>query len=359
MPAASRTPAMLSGTVGSEPVKANSPAVPRSPLLAATAVGTPFPAGVVAGVDGVAEGVGVGVGVGVDTGAAGRTVIVTVVVVLGLTPFEAVIVTGDDPDAVGVPEITPVVPSSVSPAGSPVAVKVGDGVPVAVTVYEYGCPTVAGVGAPEVIVGAGVWAGVPAAGQPDEAVIVFVSSVTAPVRASSRPTTVAPVVAVTDCCARTVPWNRAPVPIVAELPTCQKTLHELAPPVIEMRVPEPIVSVDAAWNTHTESALPASVSAPVSASESAPPEYTPGVSDRPFNWLRPERVGVRDAATSYAVVVSRWAWAAAASVRCTTPFTTPGDGAPNPVIEVPGETPTSPFTTDGPVFVTALAPRTP
>ena len=92
----------------------------------------------------------------------------------------------------------------------------------------------------------------PGAGQPFDAVIVFVSRVTAPVRASSRPGTVAPVVAVTDCCARTVPWNWAPVPTVAELPTCQKTLHELAPPVIMIWVADPMVRVDAAWNTHTE-----------------------------------------------------------------------------------------------------------
>ncbi len=76
--------------------------------------------------------------------------------------------------------------------------------------------------------------------------MVFVSRVTAPVRARSRPWTVAPVVAVTDCCARTVPWNCAPVPMVAELPTCQNTLQELAPPVIVIRVPDPMVSVDAA-----------------------------------------------------------------------------------------------------------------
>ncbi len=102
--------------------------------------------------------------------------------------------------------------------------------------------------------------------------MVFVSRVTAPVRARSRPWTVAPVVAVTDCCARTVPWNCAPVPMVAELPTCQNTLQELAPPVIVIRVPDPMVSVDAAWNTQTDSALPARVNAPVSASCSAPPE---------------------------------------------------------------------------------------
>jgi hypothetical protein len=42
------------------------------------------------------------------------------------------------------------------------------------------------------------------------------------------------------------------VPILAELPTCHKTLQALAPPVIVMWVADPIASVDAAWNTQTE-----------------------------------------------------------------------------------------------------------
>lgn len=52
-------------------------------------------------------------------------------------------------------------------------------------------------------------------------VIVFVSSVTAAVRASSRPWRVAPVVAVMAVSARTEPIRCEPVPSVAELPTCQ------------------------------------------------------------------------------------------------------------------------------------------
>src|SRR5579862_9376531 len=52
-------------------------------------------------------------------------------------------------------------------------------------------------------------------------VIVFVSSVTAPFLASSRPSTVAPVVAVMLVRARMVPRKLDPVPSVAELPTCQ------------------------------------------------------------------------------------------------------------------------------------------
>ena len=58
---------------------------------------------------------------------------------------------------------------------------------------------------------------------------VSVSSVTAPLRASARPWTVTPVVTVIDVNARMLPTNTEPVPSVAELPTCQKTLHAWAP----------------------------------------------------------------------------------------------------------------------------------
>ena len=54
-------------------------------------------------------------------------------------------------------------------------------------------------------------------------------SVTAPVRASSRPFTVAPSLTEIEVSARMFPWNAVRVPSVAELPTCQKTLHAWAP----------------------------------------------------------------------------------------------------------------------------------
>ena len=60
-------------------------------------------------------------------------------------------------------------------------------------------------------------------------VMVLVSSVTAPLRASSRPVTDAPVAAVIDVNANTVPTNTEFVPSVAELVTCQNTLHGFAP----------------------------------------------------------------------------------------------------------------------------------
>jgi hypothetical protein len=59
--------------------------------------------------------------------------------------------------------------------------------------------------------------------------MVSSSSVTAPLRASARPSTVSSVVTVIDCKARMLPWNMEPVPSVAELPTCQNTLQGWAP----------------------------------------------------------------------------------------------------------------------------------
>ena len=50
---------------------------------------------------------------------------------------------------------------------------------------------------------------------------------------------------------------------------------------------------------------------------------------------------------------------AAALVCWSVPLIVPSGGPSNPVTEVPGLNPTSPFTTVGPVFVTVVAPRTP
>src|SRR6185436_18129216 len=57
------------------------------------------------------------------------------------------------------------------------------------------------------------------------------SSVTAAVRANSRPSVIAPVVTVMEAMARMLPLNTEPVPRVAELPTCQKTFAAWAPPL--------------------------------------------------------------------------------------------------------------------------------
>ena len=57
----------------------------------------------------------------------------------------------------------------------------------------------------------------------------LLSRVTAPLRASARPCTMTPVCTVIEVSARMLPTKTEPVPSVAELPTCQKTLHSVAP----------------------------------------------------------------------------------------------------------------------------------
>ena len=76
--------------------------------------------------------------------------------------------------------------------------------------------------------------------------IVLLLRVTAPVWASSRPCTLAPLFNVTDVCARIVPTKDVVVPKVAELPTCQKTLHACAPSIKTTELPEAVVNVDPA-----------------------------------------------------------------------------------------------------------------
>src|ERR1051326_2622040 len=66
-------------------------------------------------------------------------------------------------------------------------------------------------------------------------------------------------------------------------------------------------------------------------------------------------VGVRPAASLYAVVRSPWAWAAAASATCNVPLIVPGG---NPVTAVPGLKPKFPLTVVAPVLVTVEAART-
>ena len=60
-------------------------------------------------------------------------------------------------------------------------------------------------------------------------VIVLVSRLTWPLRARTRPFTVVPVCTVAEVNARMLPTKVVLVPSVAELPTCQYTLHGEAP----------------------------------------------------------------------------------------------------------------------------------
>jgi hypothetical protein len=68
--------------------------------------------------------------------------------------------------------------------------------------------------------------------------------VTAPVRAIACPSTVTPVVTVTEASAMIVPLKVDPVPSVAELATCQKTLQAWAPLLTMTLLAESVTSVD-------------------------------------------------------------------------------------------------------------------
>ena len=89
--------------------------------------------------------------------------------------------------------------------------------------------------------------------------------------ASILPQDVEEVPIVMDVSASTFPWNRANVPIVAELPTCQKTLEALAPPIKTIELPgapgapAAVVSVEGAWKMKRafESPWPSRVRTPV------------------------------------------------------------------------------------------------
>jgi hypothetical protein len=72
---------------------------------------------------------------------------------------------------------------------------------------------------------------------------VLVSIVTVPFCASSLPSTVAPVMSVMLVSAKIFPTNFVVEPSVAELPTCQKTLHGAAPLINSTDEPLAVVRV--------------------------------------------------------------------------------------------------------------------
>lgn len=97
-----------------------------------------------------------------------------------------------------------------------------------------------------VVVGGGVvvdvGGGVPQLGR----VMVLVSRVTAPLRANTRPFTVVPVCTEIEVNAIMVPTKVVLVPRVAELPTCQNTLHGEAPLMRATVLFDAVISVDPA-----------------------------------------------------------------------------------------------------------------
>ena len=76
-----------------------------------------------------------------------------------------------------------------------------------------------------------------------------------------------------------LPTNVEPLPSVAELNTCQKTLHSCAPLIRLTTLPEPVMSDELVWKMKTVFGLPApsSVSVPGEAAAGAlrGPAYTP------------------------------------------------------------------------------------
>src|SRR5665811_1425038 len=79
-------------------------------------------------------------------------------------------------------------------------------------------------------------------------VMVFPCRLTAALRASTRPWTVAPVLTVILVSAMTVPTNVESDPSVAELVTCQKTLQDEAPLISLTTLPFPTIRSEPAWN---------------------------------------------------------------------------------------------------------------
>ena len=82
-------------------------------------------------------------------------------------------------------------------------------------------------------------------------VMVLLSSVTAPFRASSCPCTLAPVLAVMEVYAKMCPTKRELVPRVAELPTFQKVRQYRAPLIRLTLLPDAVMSVESVLNMKT------------------------------------------------------------------------------------------------------------
>ena len=93
-------------------------------------------------------------------------------------------------------------------------------------------------------------------------VMALASKATWPIRASARPSSVALVTIVIDCAAIMVPLKPELPPIVAELPTYQKTLAAWAPPLRMTWRPVVVTRVDTIWKIQTAFASPASVRSP-------------------------------------------------------------------------------------------------
>ena len=188
-------------------------------------------------------------------------------------------------------------------------------------------------------------------------VIVLSSKVTEPFRASTRPATLALVLSEAEVSARMLPTNVVSVASVAELPTCQNTLHSCAPPMSLTVLLDAVIRVDPAWKMNTPFVLPCAsrVTVPVRPMALAA-LYTPGARVWPPRSFDTTVNGVRPAASLYAVFRSDWACRATPSAMCFVPLITFPGG--KPVTALPGSTPRSPAMTEGPVLVTVWPANT-
>jgi len=183
--------------------------------------------------------------------------------------------------------------------------------------------------------------------------------VTAPVLARARPSSVAPVLKVMDCMARTVPLKDDVVPNVAELPTCQKILEASAPPLKMTLRPEVVVSVVAICRMKMASGFPfaSNVRSPEEIANEDDDLYSPGVRVSPPRFPDNNTISVEvlPAASLYAAVKSSFAWLDTTSLICCVPFRIPGG---NPPMDEPGLKPISPVMLVAPVLVIVEPART-
>ena len=290
----------------------------------------------------------VGVGAGRVTFGVGK---VPVSVGVGKVP----VCVGKVPVGVGkVPVCVGKVPVPVGVGKVPVPVGVGPvlvPVPVGVGPVPVPVPVPVGVGPVPDAVG-------PVPVVQEGTMMVSSSRVTAPLRASARPVMVSPVCTVIEVRARMVPWKVEPVPIVAELPTCQKTLQAWAPLVRRIVVPVSVPRVERGLEYEDR----VRVALRVQGQRTADVQRGGGVV-----YTGREGVAGADEAADGSrfdspggIVVARWSSRPGRPPRrrrpcAMAPFTVPGG---NPVTAVPGLTPRSPLMTLGPVLVTVVPART-
>jgi hypothetical protein len=129
-----------------------------------------------------------------------------------------------------------------------------------------------------------------------DSVMVLSSRLTWPFLANTRPFTLAPVCTVAEVNAKMLPTNVVSVPSVAELPTCQKTLHAWAPPMSLTVLFDEVIRVDPAWKMNTALAFPSRVTVPVRPNPDVA-LYSPGFSVCPPRSLGAVVAGVLPAAS--------------------------------------------------------------